>query len=150
MPSRVYRVLVDTNVALDLLLARQPFVNDALQLFALGEAGRAQLLLSTDAISTIFFVVSKNQNAATAREAICKLLDLVGLAALDERAVLRGMSLDFEDIEDALVAAVAEKEGVDLIVTRNQKDFKNSPVPVMAPAAFLALASVAGQEAGEE
>ncbi len=133
------RVLIDTNVALDLLQERQPHVWDALQIFALGEAGELELLLSTDSISTIFYVVSHNADAAVAREAITKLLDFVMLASLDEKAVLRGLSLDFVDIEDALIASVAERSGAQVIVTRNAKDFKNSPLPVMAPSEFLAF-----------
>ncbi len=136
------RVLVDTNVALDLLLAREPFDIDAIQLFALSEAGKFDLLLSTDAISTIFYVVSKNRNASKAREAISKLLDFVTLVSLDERAVLHGLALDFADIEDALVASVAESANARVIITRNVKDFKNSPVPVMTPKEFLAFWSL--------
>lgn len=134
-----FKVLIDTNVALDLLQQREPFVYDALQIFALGEAGRMNLYLSTDAISTIYYVVAKNADAATGREAISKLLDFVSLAALDDRAVLRGLVLDFVDVEDALVAAVAERESVQAIITRNVQDFKGSPVPVMTPKEFLAF-----------
>lgn len=132
------KILVDTCVALDLLLAREPFVIDAVELFALSEADGCELLLSTDAISTIFYVVSKNRNASVAREAIVGLLDFAGLAMLDEATVVKGLALDFSDIEDALVAAVAQREGASLIVTRNLKDFANSPVPAMAPREFLA------------
>lgn len=133
------RVLVDTNVALDLLQDRRPFVMDALQLFALGEAGRVELLLSTDAISTIFYVVSKNADAKAARKAISTLLDFVALVALDEQAVLHGMALGLEDIEDALVAAVAEKAQAEAIITRNTKDFKRSPVRAITPKEFLSF-----------
>lgn len=147
MPSAAMKVMLDTNVALDLLQERQPFVADALHVFALGEAGKVELLLSTDAISTIFSIVGKNKNAAIAREAVAKLLDFVSLVSLDEHAVLRGMSLDFEDVEDALVAAVAGKEQASVIVTRNEKDFKNSPVPVQSPAAFLAFYATLAKQA---
>lgn len=133
------RVLVDTNVALDLLQDRRPFVMDALQLFALGEAGRVELLLSTDAISTIFYVVSKNADAKAARKAISTLLDFVTLVALGEQAVLHGMALGLEDIEDALVAAVAEKAQAEAIITRNTKDFKRSPVRAITPKEFLSF-----------
>ena len=146
MPSSHMRVLVDTNVVLDLLLAREPFLEDALGVFASGEAGALELLLSTDAINTVFHIVGKNQGAAAAREAVAKLLDMVRLVALDERAVMRAMVLDFTDLEDALVAAVAEREGARLIVTRNGADFTNSPVPAVAPSALLAY--VAAQGAG--
>lgn len=139
MPDPSMRVLVDTNVALDLLQERQPYVWDALQIFALGEASELELLLSSDSVSTIFYVVSRNASAKIAREALAKLLDIVKLAPLDEKTVLRGMSLDFVDIEDVLIAAVAERSNAQAIVTRNARDFENAPLPVMTPAEFLAF-----------
>ena len=71
--SKTPRIFLDTNIALDLIQNRQPYSLDALQLFALAEAGRLKLLLSTDSISTIFYVVEKNNNALKAREAIAGL-----------------------------------------------------------------------------
>lgn len=132
------RVLLDTNVVLDLLLARDPFYLDALQIFAMAEAKKADLLLSTDAISTICYVIAKNRNGKTARQAITSLLDYVSLATLDERSVRDGLVLGFADIEDALVAAVAQNNDAQFIVTRNAKDFKNSPVPAITPREFVA------------
>ena len=138
MPESHLRVMVDICVALDVLLAREPFLADALGVFALGEAGTIELVLSTDAVSTIFYIVGRNRDAAAAREAVAKLLDMVRLSALDEHAVLRAMTLEFTDIEDALVAAVAEREGASLIVTRNAGDFANSSVPAVEPAELVA------------
>ena len=132
-------VLLDTNVVLDLLLAREPFVHEATAIFALGEVGRFKLLLSTDAISTIAYVIERNRDAATARLAIQSLVGRVHLASLDEETVLRALALGFDDTEDALVAAVAERERADVIVTRNQKDFEKSPVITMAPREFLSF-----------
>lgn len=150
MDSATARVLVDTNVALDLLLAREPFAADALQLFALAEAGKVELLLSTDAISTIFYVIRKNCGSNVAREALAKLLDYVTLAALDERAVIRGIAMDFSDVEDALVAAVAERAGASAIITRNLSDFKASPVRAIGPREFLAAWAVRERAAARE
>ena len=138
MTSLALHVLLDTNIILDVILNRAPFVEEALAIFAMGEAGTLKLSLSTDAISTVFYVVERNKDAQTARRAILNLVSRVKLAALDEPVVLRGLSLDFADIEDALVAAVAESIGADLIVTRNAKDFTASPVTVMTPTEFLA------------
>ncbi len=150
MDNRPVRILVDTNVALDLLLNREPFAIDALQLFALAEAEKVELLLSTDAISTIFYVVRKNCDSSVAREALAKLLDYVALVALDERAVIRGLATDFADVEDALVAAVAEKTGAAAIVTRNLSDFKSSPVRAVSPREFLAAWTAREQIASQK
>lgn len=135
---KVPRVFIDTNIALDLLQAREPWVFEAIQIFALAESGQIELCLSTDALSTIFYVVEKNSDAAKAREALSKILDYVTLCALNESAVLKGMALDFNDIEDAFVCSVAQETEAEVIITRNQKDFANSPVPVQAPTEFLA------------
>lgn len=133
------KYLVDTNVALDLVLARKPFVDEALHIFSLAEAGRIALFLSSDAISTIGYLVTKNRDAKTARRAIALLLDYVSLAPLDERVVLQGLALDFSDIEDALVASVAANAGVRAIITRDSKGFASSPVPAISPHEFLAM-----------
>ena len=130
--------LLDTNVVLDVILNRKPFVEEALAILAMGEAGALALSLSCDAISTVFHVVERNQDAQTAQRAILNLVSRVKLAPLDESVVMRGLSLSFADIEDALVAAVAESIGADLIITRNAKDFSTSPVTVMTPTEFLA------------
>ena len=133
------RILLDTNVVLDLLLAREPFVQDALLLFAMGEAGELDLLLSSDAVSTVFYVVERNKDAMTARRAITSLLGRMRLLPLRESDVLRGLGYDFIDIEDALVASVAEEAKAEVIISRNVKDFANSPVATVTPSEFLAF-----------
>lgn len=132
------RLLVDVDVVLDLLMGREPFVMDALQIFTLAEAGQVELLLSTGAISTILHVIQENQGAMAVREALAKMLDYVTLAAPDERAVVRGAALNFPDVENAFSAVVAEKEGATCILTRNVPGFKGSPVPAVNPKVYLA------------
>lgn len=136
--TSIPRVFIDTNVALDLLQAREPWVFEAIQIFALAENGQLELYLSTDALSTIFYVVEKNSDTAKAREALSKLMDYVTLCALDVSAVLKGMALDFKDIEDAFVCSVAQEANAEVIITRNKTDFANSPIPVQTPIEFLA------------
>lgn len=132
------KILIDTNIALDLLQARKDYVEDALYIFALGEQKKLELCLSADSLSTIFFVIEKNKDARTAREAISKLLDFVTLCSLDESAVLRGIALDFVDVENAFICAVAMKAGCSAIITRNVKDFAHSPLPVLTSREFVA------------
>lgn len=132
------KVLIDTNIALDMLQKREPFAIDALELFALAEEGKVKLYLSTDSLSTIFYIVKKSSGIKVAREAVSKILDFVSLGALDEKAVLQGMSFDFDDIEDAFIAAVAQKINAEAIVTRNLADFKLSPVAALPPREFIA------------
>ncbi|MCL2150967.1 MAG: PIN domain-containing protein [Coriobacteriia bacterium] len=138
------RFLIDTNVVLDLLLAREPFVADAVHIFTLAESKQIELYLSTDAISTVFYIVSRNKGRAAARQAVLNTLDFVSLAALDEACVLDGLALYMPDMEDALVAAVAHRVDADAIITRNAKDFKASLVPAVSPREAIALVGAGG------
>ncbi|HBT94915.1 MAG TPA: toxin-antitoxin system, toxin component, PIN family protein [Coriobacteriia bacterium] len=131
------RFLIDINVVLDLILARAPFDVEALKIFSLAEAKEVDLFLSSDAISTIAYLVEKNRNKQTARQTLAILLDYVSLAPLDEEHVMKALALDFSDIEDSLAAAVADSADVEAIITRNTKDFKNSPVPAITPGEFM-------------
>lgn len=133
------KVMIDTNIALDVLLDRKPFVLDSLQILALAEADKLELLLSTDSISTIFYLISKNKNTRTGRQAVVTLLDYVSLVSLDGHSVIKGLAFDFTDLEDALIASVADAAQAKAIVTRNVKDFKNSPIPALAPREFLSF-----------
>lgn len=135
------RYVVDTNVVLDLILGRKPFDLDALHIFSLAEAEKVKLLVSSDAITTIYYVVAKNKNEQVARQAIATLLDYVSLISFDERCVLQGLSFEFTDFEDALVSSVAIQAGARAIITRNIKDFKNSAIPVLSPKEFIAFQS---------
>jgi len=135
---REHSYLIDTNVVLDLLLAREPFKVEATHIFALAEAQVIRLFLSSDAISTIAYLVGKNASRSKARQALAILLDYITLVPLDEALVMKALALDFSDIEDALVAASADESGARAIITRNAKDFANSPVPAVSPPEFLA------------
>ncbi len=132
-------LVIDTNVVLDLILAREPFVHDAIALFALAEAGQLKLILSADAISAIGYIIERNKDAQTARAAITNLLGRVQLAPLDECTVRQGLGYDFVDIEDSLVAAVVARAQAIAIITRNGKDLRGSPVPTVSPNEFLAF-----------
>jgi len=134
------RALIDTNVALDLLQRREPFVNDAMMLFALAEEGRIDLRLSSDAISTIFYLVAKDAGRASAHKAIELLMDFVTTVPLDDAAILRANASPIDNLEDALVAEAALQAHVDALVTRDTRGFAKADIPVLTPAEAVVLA----------
>ncbi|MCL2808010.1 MAG: hypothetical protein FWD27_07655 [Coriobacteriia bacterium] len=74
-----------------------------------------------------------------AKEALLQLLDVAEI--LDARSVdvKRALKSHMPDYEDALLAQMAHRNHVDIIITRNTKDFEHSPVPAMAPRQFIEL-----------
>ena len=60
---------------------------------------------------------------------------------MDEATILRGLSYDFKDTEDSFVAAIAERERADFIITNNIKNFALSPIAAVTPIEYLSRLS---------
>jgi len=139
----VKRILLDVNLVLDVLLDRRPHSDAASVIWGAVEQGKAEGLLSAYAVTTIHYLNAKAVGARAARETTEALLSVFGVAAVDERVLQSALGLRFKDFEDAVTAAAARHAKCAAIVTRNPRDFKGSPVPVMAPAEAAAWMGIA-------
>ena len=133
------RVLFDTNVVLDVLLDRQPFVDVATRLFALVDNGRLDGVVGATTLTTIHYLARKTLGTRKASEVVSGLLDLFDVAPVDGDTLRSACGLDFADYEDAVLHEAAVAAGAVAIVTRNQADFARSSVPVLGPAELLAV-----------
>jgi predicted nucleic acid-binding protein len=133
------RLLLDVNIVLDVLLERSPHFPHAAALWAAIERGKASGLLAAHAVTIVHYLVAREHDRRRARQALDRLLSVYTVAAVDDAVVRRAMTLDWPDFEDAVTAAAAASAGCDALVSRNPRDFKGSPVPVVDAAAALAL-----------
>lgn len=132
------RLAIDANVFLDAILACRPLCDDSARMLALSSHDDFELLMPTHAAPRIAHIVESNTKSADkARQTLSLCLDIAYVAALDETAILRGLSYGFEDIEDSFVAAIAERNHASHIITNNVKDFTLSPVEVVTPTEYL-------------
>ncbi len=131
------KVLVDTNVILDVLCSRMDFVANALRIFQCCEAGRLDGYLSARSIPNIVYIMRKELDQARIKEILRTLTMIFSVVDLREPDLLKAADLQFADYEDALQAVSAQRIGADLIVTRNGKDFASSPVPPITPEELL-------------
>ena len=127
------KILLDTNVVLDLLLDRKPFSDDAAILFSMVERGHVNGYLCATTITTIFYLMSKVVGWEGAKESIRGLLTIFDIAPVDRDDLDAALKGDFEDYEDAVLYEAAQRAGADLIITRNERDFKGSVISVHSP-----------------
>jgi len=131
------RVLVDTNVVLDVLLDRRPHSIDSVHVFRLVEEGRVEGLLCATTITTIDYLLTQSQNRSDARKALGQLIRLFDIALVN-RAVIEGaMRSKMGDFEDAVLEQAAKLAGAEAIITRNAKDFAQGTIKVLDPKQFL-------------
>lgn len=133
------RVLVDLNVIIDVVQNRQPFYEASAGVVDAVARGEVVGWLAAHSVTTLFYVISRTRNRETAVQAINGLLEALTVANVDDTVIREAVSLGWKDFEDAVQMASAGAEGVDYLITRNTKDFQSGPVPVIQPAAFLAL-----------
>ncbi len=138
------RVMLDTCVIIDVLQHREPFWEDSYAAFLAIANRRADGFLSAKALTDIYYLThhSTHDDKETRRIISTLLipLDLVDTAGIDCR---RALSSDMTDFEDAVMAESAARVGIDYIITRNQRDFEKSAVPVCSPTDFLQLVNTA-------
>jgi predicted nucleic acid-binding protein len=131
-------VLIDTNVALDWMLQREPFFENAQLVINAVEKGEIFGLISASAITDIYFLSKRElKNNAKARVVLRKLLNIIKVSAVDENTIYNAFNLEWPDFEDAVQYAVAENIDADYIVTRNTKDFATSEIQAITPSDLL-------------
>lgn len=131
------RLLIDTNVVLDLLLNRQPFARDAFTLWQTCDEGHFERFVSAITPINVFYIARKLNGQAVARQIVTDLLTSTRIAPVDGAALHAALALPVDDFEDATQIAAAMAISADAIITRNLKDFAHSPVAAMTPADCL-------------
>lgn len=140
VPSAPPVILVDTNVLLDAVLVRQRWAADAVSLLAAAARGEVEVVASAHALATLDYVAHKRIGAAASRSAMVELMTMISIAEVGSEDVRYALSSTIADFEDALHVAAARRAGARAIATRDPVDYRNSPIPALAPAAALAVA----------
>lgn len=127
------KILIDTNVILDVLCARPEHVEDSLKVFKYCEANQITGYVSTLSIPNIVYIMRKELDNEKIKEILNTLTSIFTVVDLRESDLIKGADLDFSDYEDSLQSVCASRVKANYIVTRNIKDFKNSTVPAIKP-----------------
>jgi predicted nucleic acid-binding protein len=127
------RVFIDTNVVLDFLQDREPFVEDAAKLFEKIDAGEVEGFIAATTVTNIYYIVRKAAGVVAAQDAIAQILMDLHICAVDRGILEQAIALNFQDFEDAVQCACAMAHGVDTIVTRDASGFVSAGISVVSP-----------------
>lgn len=130
-------LLIDTNIAVDLLSKRENFYQEAQELFTLADENKIQLFISAMTFATTHYLISKHLNENEARKVMIKFKLLVKVLPLDDKILDLALASDFHDFEDAIQYYTALENNLNIIITRNKKDFRASQLPVLTAREYL-------------
>lgn len=132
------KVLIDTNIVLDVLLRRADFFDASYNVLKLSTLDKTAIFVTANAITDIYYILRRaNKDTEKSKEAIIQLLELVSIADVIASDIMNALPSKVTDFEDALAGVIAKRIKADYIITRNTKDFNNSPVPAIDPKDFL-------------
>jgi predicted nucleic acid-binding protein len=131
--------LLDTNVLLDVLLQREPYVETSGPVWEAVERGQAKGFMAAHAVTTIHYVLHKHAGAARTSRVIRELLQVFRVATVNHAVVQKAADLDAGDFEDAVTAFAASAAECDYIVTRDPAGFRGAAVRGIAPRTVLPL-----------
>jgi predicted nucleic acid-binding protein len=129
--------LLDTNLVLDVLLDRQPFVVDSKAVWQACDDGKLTGYITATTLTTIYYIVEKTRDRPRAVAAIDTCLGAFEIGPVYRETLLAARTLNGPDFEDDVQMAVAVTSFLDCIITRNIRDFQASPIKVYSPADFL-------------
>jgi predicted nucleic acid-binding protein len=127
------KVLLDTNVVLDLMLKREPWLAAAQGIWQANRDGRLEGCLTGSSLTDLYYIIRRIAGVAIARRGVRECLDAFGILPTDEVVLDLAYSLENNDFEDAVQIVTAEREHLDAIITRDAKGFAGSPVPALSP-----------------
>lgn len=132
------RILIDTDVILDFFFDRKPFSDNAAKVLALCESKDITGHITSVIISNVYYLLRRNAKHEKVVDKLNQLISITEVLTTDKETILRALNSPFKDFEDALQNFSGEMIGdIDVIITRNTKDFKNSALGVMTPEIYL-------------
>jgi len=131
------RILLDTDINLDFVLARQPFFVEAKEIFLRLAQNKFEAYIADITAINIYYFGRKEIGRSDTLKELEKLLHLVKICSVNSAILQKAINSPITDYEDAVQHECAVAENLDAIVTRNTKDYKNSSVKVYSPSEFL-------------
>jgi predicted nucleic acid-binding protein len=137
------KLLLDTNIVIDLLAKREPGYTFAARIFSLGDKRQLQLGVSALTIANTNYLLLKLKSPDEVKSILRKFKLLVNILPLEDKVINLALNdKDFKDFEDGLQYFTAIENSQDIIITRNLKDFKNSKIPVMTADQFIKVYNI--------
>ncbi|MCL9770201.1 PIN domain-containing protein [Flavobacterium sp. HXWNR69] len=134
------KILIDTDVILDFFFDREPFSENAAKILSLCESKEIKGFVTPVIISNVYYLLRQTAKHEKVIEKLKMLVSITDILVINKDSILQALNSEFKDFEDALQNYSAElNKEIDIIITRNTKDYKNSSLGVMTPDNYLKM-----------
>ena len=133
------KILMDTNVVLDAIAAREPFCKDAQRIINLILDGRLEGYITASSVTDIYYIARKHLNKNNLHRAMQSLFATFYIIDVLGADCKKALDFPLDDYEDALILVCSDRAVIDCIISRDKEllEKANFSVPVISPAHFL-------------
>lgn len=132
------KILIDTNIVLDVMLKREPFYRLSLEILSLAKKDDIEEYVSASAITDIYYLAYRQlRDKVIVNKLMKELLTVVSVASVSGQEIENALSLEGNDFEDSVQYSVAFLQEMEGIVTRNPNDYKEAKIKVWKPEELL-------------
>lgn len=127
------KVLLDTNIIVDVALQREPFFDESYQVLSLVQLKLVEGYVSASTFGDLYYIIRKQKGREATLDFLRRLATICQVATVDSAAISLALTSNFKDFEDAIQYSSAIINHLDAIVTRNSQDFTNVALRILTP-----------------
>ena len=131
------KVFIDSDVILDFLLDRQPFIDEITFIIEKAIGKEIQLCVASHSVTNLYYIIRRLENKKKAKTKTINILKLVKVKNVGQSTIDKAIHSTFKDFEDAVQNFCAIESNHKIIITRNVKDFKESRLAILTQKEFL-------------
>jgi len=131
------KILIDTNVIIDIALDREPFVNHAKEIIKLIDKQKIKAYISATTVTDIYYITKRKTSHEQVIIFLENLFVFISVLSVNEGIVKKAIKSEKKDFEDAIQIETSKENDISVIITRNKKDFENSGLKIMNPDEYI-------------
>ena len=133
------KLLIDSDIILDVLAQRDTFYEAAAEIFDLGYAKKLDLYTTAVALANVFYILRKKYRTEKSIETLKKLRLIMKILPLTEKTVDETLISKFKDFEDGLQYFSAKENNIQVIITKNVKDYKEKDILIQTAEEYITI-----------
>ncbi len=131
------KILLDTNIVLDIALERRDFYEKAKQIVEILYLKSLPSFITASSVTDIYYFLKKKKGHLHTINFLKNFFVFVDIAGVNKETIIGALNSEMKDFEDAVQTESAKLNNINVIITRNKKDFKNSGLEIYNPDEYI-------------
>ncbi len=131
------KILIDTNIIVDVAIERQPFYPESVQVLSLVHQRKVEGYISASTCSDLYYIIRKAKGRDVTIDFLRRIVTFCQVARVDESVITMALTANFRDFEDAIQYSTAVVNQLDVIVTRDSEDFPVTTPRILTPTQLI-------------